>query len=42
MLPLAAGPTELVVFPDGNHVCGNVSYKLRPRTADWLAEQLGA
>ena len=38
----AAGPTELVIFPDGNHVCFNISYKFRPLTADWLAEQLGA
>src|SRR5436190_1318250 len=38
----AGGPTELVVFEDGNHVCFNISYKFRPLTADWLAEQLGA
>jgi dipeptidyl aminopeptidase/acylaminoacyl peptidase len=37
----AGGPTELVVFEDGNHVCFNISYKFRPLTADWLAEQLG-
>ncbi len=36
----AAGPTELVVYEDGNHVCFNISYKFRPLTADWLAEQL--
>ncbi len=36
----AAGPTELVVFPDGNHVCFNISYQFRPLTADWLAERL--
>jgi dipeptidyl aminopeptidase/acylaminoacyl peptidase len=37
----ASGPTELVVYPEGNHVCFNISYQFRPLTADWLAEQLG-
>jgi dienelactone hydrolase len=36
----ASGPTKLVVFEEGNHVCFNVSYKFRPLTADWTAEQL--
>jgi dienelactone hydrolase len=36
----AAGPTELVVYPEGNHVCFNISYKYRPATADWMAERL--
>jgi 2,6-dihydroxypseudooxynicotine hydrolase len=36
----ASGPTELVVFEEGNHVCFNISYKFRPLTADWTAEQL--
>ena len=36
----AVGPTELVVYEDGNHVCFNISYKFRPLTADWVAEQL--
>lgn len=36
----ASGPTELVVFEEGNHVCFNVSYKFRPLTADWTAEHL--
>jgi len=38
----ASGPTELVVFEEGNHVCFNISYKFRPLTADWTAEQLNA
>lgn len=37
----APGPTELVVFEEGNHVCFNISYKFRPLTADWMAQQLG-
>ena len=37
----ASGPTELVVFEEGNHVCFNISYKLRPLTADWMVEHLG-
>jgi pimeloyl-ACP methyl ester carboxylesterase len=32
----------LVMYPDGNHVCNNISYKYRPLMADWLAEQLRA
>src|SRR5262245_58507545 len=38
----ARGPSELVVYPEGNHVCFNISYKFRPLTGDWMAEQLGA
>jgi dienelactone hydrolase len=38
----ASGPTELVVYPEGNHVCFNITYKFRPLTADWMAERLGA
>ena len=36
----ASGPTDLVVFEEGNHVCFNISYKFRPLTADWTAEHL--
>ena len=36
----ASGPTEFVVYPEGNHVCFNISYKFRPLTADWMAEAL--
>ena len=38
----AGGPTSLVVFPEGNHVCDNIPYKVRPLMADWMAAQLGA
>lgn len=39
---LASGPSEFVVFEEGNHVCFNISYKFRPLTADWTAERLAA
>jgi 2,6-dihydroxypseudooxynicotine hydrolase len=38
----ASGPTDFVVFEEGNHVCFNISYKFRPLTADWTAEHLAA
>jgi 2,6-dihydroxypseudooxynicotine hydrolase len=38
----AAGPSEIVIYPEGNHVCFNISYKFRPLTADWMAKQLRA
>jgi alpha-beta hydrolase superfamily lysophospholipase len=31
--------SELVVFPEGNHVCNNIAYVYRPLIADWLAER---
>jgi 2,6-dihydroxypseudooxynicotine hydrolase len=31
---------ELVMYPDGNHVCNNIPYKYRPLVADWIGEQL--
>jgi 2,6-dihydroxypseudooxynicotine hydrolase len=37
-----SGPVELLVIDDGNHVANNRPYRYRPRTADWLAEQLGS
>jgi 2,6-dihydroxypseudooxynicotine hydrolase len=37
-----SGPKVLSIVEDGNHVCHNRPYKVRPQTADWLAEQLGA
>ena len=37
-----SGPVEFVNYPDGNHVCFNISYKFRPLTADWMAERLAA
>ena len=35
-----SGPSELVVYPEGNHVCFNISYKFRPLTGDWMAKTL--
>lgn len=32
----------LVVFPEGNHVCDNIPYTVRPLMADWMARKLGA
>jgi dipeptidyl aminopeptidase/acylaminoacyl peptidase len=37
----AKGPTEIHIFPEGDHACDNISYKVRPFTADWLARHLG-
>ena len=31
---------ELVLYPDGNHVCNNIPYKYRPLVADWMGAQL--
>ena len=31
---------QLVMYPDGNHVCNNIPYKYRPLVADWIKEQL--
>lgn len=36
----AKGPTDFVLYEEGNHVCFNISYKFRPLTADWMAEKL--
>jgi 2,6-dihydroxypseudooxynicotine hydrolase len=37
----ASGKSELVVYPEGNHVCFNISYKFRPLSGDWMARTLG-
>jgi len=38
-----AGPDSVLeVFPEGNHVCNNISWKYRPLVADWLAEKFKA
>lgn len=37
-----SGPVELLLFDDGNHVCTNISYRHRYRSADWMASQLAA
>jgi len=39
-LAAAAPNAELVMYPDGNHVCNNIPYKYRPLVADWMKEQL--
>jgi 2,6-dihydroxypseudooxynicotine hydrolase len=31
---------ELVMYPEGNHVCNNIPYKYRPRVGDWIKERL--
>jgi len=31
---------ELVMYPDGNHVCNNIPYKYRPLAGDWMGERL--
>jgi 2,6-dihydroxypseudooxynicotine hydrolase len=31
---------ELVMYPDGNHVCNNLPYRYRPLAGDWMAERL--
>ena len=33
---------QLVMYPEGNHVCNNIPYKYRPLAGDWMSEQLGA
>jgi 2,6-dihydroxypseudooxynicotine hydrolase len=30
----------LLLYPEGNHVCNNITYKYRPAMADWMREQL--
>jgi 2,6-dihydroxypseudooxynicotine hydrolase len=37
-----SGPVVLSIIEDGNHVANNRTYKWRPQSADWMAEQLGA
>jgi 2,6-dihydroxypseudooxynicotine hydrolase len=38
----ASGPSELLLLEQGNHGCANLAPFHRYRTADWVAEQLGA
>jgi 2,6-dihydroxypseudooxynicotine hydrolase len=35
------GPVKVILFPEGNHVCDNIPYKVRPLMADWMARELG-
>lgn len=39
-LAAEAPNAELVMYPDGNHVCNNIPYKYRPLVGDWMSEQL--
>jgi 2,6-dihydroxypseudooxynicotine hydrolase len=32
---------ELIVYPEGVHVCNNIPFLWRPLAGDWLAEKLG-
>lgn len=32
---------ELVMYPNGNHVCNNLPYRYRPLVGDWMAGRLG-
>jgi 2,6-dihydroxypseudooxynicotine hydrolase len=41
-LAAEAPKAELVMYPDGNHVCNNIPYKYRPLVGDWMNEQLRA
>jgi 2,6-dihydroxypseudooxynicotine hydrolase len=31
---------QLVLYPEGNHVCNNMPFVYRPMVADWIAEHL--
>ncbi len=35
-------PTELLLYPEGNHAGNNIVYKVHADLADWLANKLGA
>ena len=37
---LAGAPTEIVIEPEGDHCCHNMGQIVRPRMADWLANEL--
>jgi len=32
----------LLMYPEGNHVCNNITYRYRPAMADWMKERLAA
>lgn len=36
----AAGPKELLILEEGNHVCNNLPYLYRPYASDWLSARL--
>ncbi len=35
-----AGPKELLILDEGNHVCNNLPYRYRPYVSDWLSHAL--
>ena len=37
----AGGPTQLVVYDEGDHLCINIRYKSWPMVMDWFAAKLG-
>ncbi len=39
-LAAEAPKAELIMYPDGNHVCNNLPYKYRPLAGDWMQEAL--
>lgn len=39
-LAAEAPHAQLVMYPDGNHVCNNIPYKYRPLVGDWMKETL--
>jgi dienelactone hydrolase len=39
---VAAGRFERLYYPEGGHVCNNLSALYRPRVADWIADRLAA
>ena len=41
-LAAEAPNAELVMYPDGNHVCNNLPFKYRPLIGDWMRERLTA
>lgn len=36
-----AGPAELLMIEDGNHIANNRAYRWRSQSADWMKEKLG-
>ena len=36
------GPVDMVLYPEGDHVCHNITYKYRPFVADWMLRKLQA
>lgn len=40
MFPRFVRSAQLVIHPDGNHVCHNMAHIVRPMVADWVAAQL--